>query len=731
MTPLRPFAPGLDAPRPRGHIAAMSDAPEARTILVNGREVEVDPNLTLLQACEEAGEEIPRFCYHERLSVAGNCRMCLIEVKGGPPKPVASCAQNVRDLRPGPEGAPPELFTNTEMVKKAREGVMEFLLINHPLDCPICDQGGECDLQDQAVAYGRGGSRFEENKRAVEEKYMGPLIKTIMTRCIQCTRCVRFATEVAGVNDLGLVNRGENAEITTYLEKAVDTELSGNLIDICPVGALTSKPYAFMARPWELKKTETIDVMDAMCAPIRMDARGREVLRILPRVNDDLNEEWLADKSRFVWDGLKRRRLDRPYIREGGKLRPATWDEAFEVVRARLEITEPSKVAALAGDLVPAEAVKALKDLMAQVGTPHTDCRQDGAAVGVAPNGDRAPRASYLFGPSVAGVDRADAILLIGSNLRWEAPLLNARIRKNWLHRLDLKVGLIGERRDLTYDYEHLGAGPDTLMALARGEGSFAEALQNAERPMIVLGPGALTRSDASGVMAAALRLAESVGAIAEGWNGFGVVQTAAGRAGALDLGFLPGEGGRDVAGILEGARTGEIEVVYNLGADELDTEAMRDAFVIYQGSHGDRGASVADVIFPGASYAEQSGLYVNLEGRVQMTQRAYFPFGEAREDWAILRALSGRLGTPLPYDDLQALREAAIADAPSLGALGLPDVGAAVSAAAWDGADDPSSDVFASVIEDYYLTNPIARASETLRECSETFVATSAMAAE
>ncbi|WP_031553605.1 NADH-quinone oxidoreductase subunit NuoG [Parvularcula oceani] len=705
--------------------------PEKRTIKVNGNEIEVDPSLTLLQACEEAGEEIPRFCYHERLSVAGNCRMCLIEVKGGPPKPVASCAQNVKDLRPGPEGAPPELFTNTPMVKKAREGVMEFLLINHPLDCPVCDQGGECDLQDQAMAYGRAGSRFEENKRAVEEKYMGPLIKTIMTRCIQCTRCVRFATEVAGVNDLGLVNRGENAEITTYLEKAVDTELSGNLIDICPVGALTSKPYAFMARPWELRKTETIDVMDAVCAPIRMDARGREVMRILPRIHEGVNEEWLADKSRFVWDGLKKRRLDRPYIREGGKLRPASWDEAFEVVRARLETTAPEKVGALAGDLVPAEAVKALKDLTDRIGTPHRDCRQDGAKLGLLPNGERAPRSAYTLGSTIEGIDRADAILLIGANPRIEAPLVNARIRKNWLQRMNLKVGVIGERRDLTYDYEHLGAGPESLTALADGKSDFLDVLKNAERPLIIVGMAALSRGDGGAVMSAAMKLAESVGALGGEWNGFGVLQTAAGRTGALDLGFLPKEGGRDFAGILDGAASGEIEVVYNLGADECDVAKLRDAFVIYQGSHGDRGASVADVIFPAASYAEQSGIYVNLDGRVQQTIRAYFPFGEAREDWAILRAFSARLGEPLPYDDLFALRQAMIADAETFAQIDTCEIGAAPRSADFEGAGELSSDPFGSAFEDYYLTNPIARASEILRECSDTYVPKPAAAAE
>jgi len=703
---------------------------ELRTIKVNGQEIDVDPRLTLLQACEEAGEEIPRFCYHERLSVAGNCRMCLIEVKGGPPKPVASCAQNVRDLRPGPDGAPPELFTNTPMVKKAREGVMEFLLINHPLDCPICDQGGECDLQDQAVAYGRDGSRFDENKRAVEEKHMGPLIKTIMTRCIQCTRCVRFATEVAGVDDLGLVNRGENAEITTYLEKAVESELTGNLIDVCPVGALTSKPYAFSARPWELKKVETIDVMDAVGSNVRMDVRGREVMRILPRTHDDVNEEWLADKSRFIWDGLTKRRLDRPYVRTGGKLQPASWDEAFAAIAAKLENTPADKVAAIAGDLVAGEPIKVLKDLMAKIGTPHTDCRQDGSVAGLLPNGAPAPRSSYTFGPGISSIDEADAILLVGTNPRIEAPLLNARIRKNWLNKPDLEVGVIGELADLTYETTLIDAGPAGLRALVDDQHPFADVLEKADKPLIVLGAGALARVDGYAVMASTLQLAEKVGAVSEEWLGFGVLNNAASRVGGLDLGFLPGEGGSDFSGILEGARSGEIDVVYNLGCDEADLSALADAFVIYQGHHGDAGAKVADVILPGAAYPEQSGLYANLEGRVQLANRVYFPFGEAKDDWAILRALSERLGKTLPYDDLFALRQAMIADAPTFGSLDNVEGGELPKSTDWSGAGALSDVPFGRVFADYYQTNSIARASATMAECSEMASAKTAMLA-
>jgi NADH-quinone oxidoreductase subunit G len=700
---------------------------DTRTIKVNGNEIDVRSDLTLLQACEAAGEEIPRFCYHERLSVAGNCRMCLIEVKGGPPKPVASCAQNVRDLRPGPEGEPPELFTNTPMVKKAREGVMEFLLINHPLDCPICDQGGECDLQDQAMAYGRDGTRFEENKRAVEEKHMGPLIKTIMTRCIQCTRCVRFATEVAGVDDLGLVNRGENAEITTYLEKAVESELTGNLIDVCPVGALTSKPYAFTARPWELRKTETIDVMDAVGSNIRVDARGREVLRILPRLHEAVNEEWLADKSRFIWDGLKRQRLDRPFIRENGKLRAASWDEAFDVVAEKLNKTPAEKVAALVGDLVPTEAIKALKDLMASVGTPHTDCRQDGMVLGSAGS----ERSSYLFNSGIAGIEQADAVLLVGTNPRSEAPLVNARLRKSWLANMDLKIGLIGEAFDLTYEYQHLGAGPEALDALASGGDGFLDVLKKAERPAIIVGTGVLSRGDAAAVLAQISGLAKAVGAVTDSWNGFNVLHTAASRVGALDLGFVPDEGGKDTAGILDAAAQGDIEVVYNLGCDELDMAKLEKAFVIYQGHHGDAGAHAADVIFPSAAYTEQNGIYVNMEGRAQMAMRAYFPFGEAREDWAIIRALSGKMGKALPYDDLFSLRQAMIEDAPVLGRLDHVETGTSLDLDALGAAGTVNSDPFRSSVSNYYLTNPIARASDTMAECSATLVEKPAIAAE
>ena len=682
---------------------------ELRKVLIDGEEHEVDADLTLLQACEQAGREIPRFCYHERLSVAGNCRMCLIEVKGGPPKPVASCAQNVRDLRPGPNGEPPEMFTNTKMVKDAREGVMEFLLINHPLDCPICDQGGECDLQDQAMAYGTDGSRYSENKRAVEDKYIGPLVKTIMTRCIHCTRCIRFATEVAGVPELGAIGRGEDMEITTYLESAMSSELQGNVIDLCPVGALTSRPYAYQARPWELKKTETVDVMDALGSNIRADSRSKAVMRFLPRNADDINEEWISDKTRFVWDGLGRQRLDRPYVRKDGKLVPASWAEAFAAIAARLTGMDGSRIAAVAGDLACAESMKALKDLVAALGSPNLDCRQDGAKL------EAGARGGYIFNSGIAGIDEADAILLVGSNPRMEAPVLNARIRRRW-RETGLAVGNIGPASDLTYPVIQLGAGPDTLTGLASGGHSFAQTLRDAKRPMIIVGQGALARADGREVLAAALSLAREVGAVTAEWNGFNVLHTAASRVAGLDLGLVPAAGGRDVGGILEGASSGDIEAVFLLHADEIDTAKLGRAFVVYQGSHGDRGAHRADVILPGAAYTEKSATWVNTEGRAQMGRRAVFPPGEAREDWAILRALSERLGKTLPYDNLAQLRAAMYDDAPNLMRIGQVEPGELPQLSA----GTPGADPFIHAIADFFLTNPIARASRTMAELSQ-----------
>ncbi|BCW89464.1 NADH-quinone oxidoreductase chain 3 [Alphaproteobacteria bacterium SO-S41] len=697
-------------------------------VIVDGTEVDVPGDFSLLQACEAAGAEIPRFCFHERLSIAGNCRMCLIEVKGAP-KPVASCAQQVRDQRPGPNGEPPVLITNSAVIKKAREGVMEFLLLNHPLDCPICDQGGECDLQDQAMGYGRDDARTKEFRRAVTDKYMGPLVKTVMTRCIQCTRCVRFVAEVAGVEEIGASGRGEDMEITTYLEKSLTSELSANIIDLCPVGALTSKPYAFNARPWELRKTESIDAMDAIGSNIRIDARGPEVLRVLPRVNDDVNEEWISDKTRFVVDGLGRQRLDKPYIRRDGKLQPATWDEALAVVADKLKSTAPAKIAAITGDLVSVEPVKALKDLLASFGVASLDCRQDGAKLG-------GPRTSYLFNSTIAGIEDADAILLVGTNPRWEAPLVNSRIRKAWL-RHPVAVARIGAPTDLTYPVSELGEDFGVLGKLAAGEGDFAEALKNAKHPMVIVGQSALARADGAAILAAAAKLAAATGMIgpegAEGWCGFNVLHDAAGRVGALDAGFLPAEGGRDVAGILDGAAKGDVEVVWLLGADEIDTAKLGNAFVIYQGSHGDAGAHRANVILPGAAYTEEPGLFVNTEGRVQKAERAVFPPGEARENWKIIRAVSGAAGKPLPYDDLTALRAALTAAVPHFGTLDTPAGSPGADTALWSGvgaAGEIAAGPVAYKIKDFYLTNPIARASKTMAECSREFIAVPALQA-
>ena len=678
-------------------------------IKIDGVEIEVENGLTLLQACEQAGAEVPRFCYHERLSIAGNCRMCLVEVKGGPPKPQASCAMSVNDLRPGPNGEPPEVFTKTPMVKKAREGVMEFLLINHPLDCPICDQGGECDLQDQAMAYGVEKNRFHENKRAVENKYLGPLVNTNMNRCIQCTRCVRFTTEVAGIEEMGATGRGEDMEITTYLNKAITSELQGNIIDLCPVGALTSLPYEFKARPWELRKTETIDVMDAVGSNIRVDARGREVMRILPRTHEDVNEEWISDKTRFVWDGLKAQRLDRPYVREFGKLRAASWAEAFQRIAQRMSGVAPDRIGIILGDLVGAEEAFSVRQFADQFGIKNIDCRQDGS-----PLGEKGGRAGYLFNTGIAGIEEADQILLIGTNPRVEGPVLNARIRKR-VARGGCPVSVIGERADLTYGYTYLGAGPDTLTQF------LAADQQGSAKPMVIVGQGAIARPDGPQVLAAAYKAAVKLGAIKDGWNGFNVLHTAAGRVGALDVCALPAQdGGKTTRQMLEAAKAGQLDILFLIGADEIDTQALGATFVVYVGTHGDAGAHRADVILSGAAYVEKQVTYVNTEGRPQLTERASFPPGEAREDWAIFRALTEALGNPLPWNNLDELRAAMYKVAPQLMRIDqrtpaptgeLADLGKAEGAM--------SAEPFRSPIADFYMTNPIARASKIMAECS------------
>ena len=681
---------------------------------VNGVEVEFEPGMTVLQVAELAGEEIPRFCYHERLSIAGNCRMCLVEVKPGPPKPQASCALPAADNQ--------EIFTRTPMVKKAREGVMEFLLINHPLDCPICDQGGECDLQDQAMGYGRDDTRYEENKRAVEEKEMGPLIKTVMTRCIQCTRCVRFITEVAGVPEIGLISRGEDVEITTYLGAAVTSELSGNVNDLCPVGALTHRPWAFNYRPWELKKTQSVDVMDALGSAIRVDSRGAAVLRVLPRINEDINEEWLSDKSRYAVDGLGRQRLDRPYVRQNGRLAPASWPEAFAAIAEKVAATSADRIGVVAGDLQDAESLKAALDLFTALGVKNLDCRQDGSALG------SGPREGWLFNSTLAGIESADVVLIVGANPRLEAPVFNTRLRKQWVAG-QTRLGVIGEQADLTYQYDYLGAGPATVAGLAKSRSDFAKAFKAAERPAIIIGQGALAREDGAAVLKALASLAASVKLVREGWNGWNVLHGAAARVAGLDMGFVPGEGALSTRDML---KPGALDLLFLLGADECEASAS-GAFTVYLGSHGDRGAHKADVILPGAAYTEKNGLYVNTEGRVQMGERAVFPKGEAREDWAILRALSDRLGKTLPYDSLDQLRAKLFADHPTFGQIDFApgSIPTLFDLSALGAEGELSETPFKSAVEAFHLTNPIARASVTMAECAALASGGAKMAAE
>ena len=655
-----------------------------RKIVIDGKEVEVEGALTLIQACEEAGIEIPRFCYHERLSIAGNCRMCLVEVVGGPPKPAASCAMQVKDLRPGPEGAPPQVKTNSPMVKKAREGVMEFLLINHPLDCPICDQGGECDLQDQAMAYGVDFSRFREPKRATDDLDLGPLVETHMTRCISCTRCVRFTTEVAGIAQMGQTGRGEDSEITSYLGETLDSNLQGNIIDLCPVGALVSKPYAFTARPWELTKTESIDVMDALGSSIRVDTKGREVMRFLPLNHDGTNEEWISDKTRFVWDGLRRQRLDTPYVRENGKLRAATWPEALE--KAASAIKGASNLAGLVGDLAPVEAAFALKQMVEGQGG-QVECRTDNAKL---PAGNRA---GYVGTAAIEDIDDAKAIMLVGTNPRDEAPVLNARIRKAWIN--GAVVGVIGQAMDLSYEHFHLGTDRAALSDQLGKEHPSAQG----KKSLVIVGQGALNEADGAAVLAKVMQFCEETDSLLM------VLHTAASRVGAMDAGCTT-DGGMTAA--IKGA-----EVIYNLGADEVDIDA--GPFVIYQGSHGDRGAHRADVILPGAAYTEEQGLFVNTEGRPQLALRAGFAPGEAKENWAILRALSAELGATLPFDSLAQLRMALVAEVPHLAQIDqVPENDWQPLAAGKLAKAD-----FRNAVPDFYLSNPIARSSVLMGELS------------
>ena len=666
-------------------------------LTIDAIEVEVRNGTSVIQACEQIGIEVPRFCYHDKLSVPANCRMCLVEIEKTP-KPVASCAMPCADGM--------IVHTNSPMVTKARQGVMEMLLINHPLDCPICDQAGECDLQDQAVAYGQGDSRYREEKRAVKDLELGPLVNTVMTRCIQCTRCVRFADEICGTPELGGINRGEDLKIDTYIEHALTSEMSGNLIDICPVGALTNKPAAFMARSWEFQKTESVDVFDAIGCNIRIDVRGNEVMRVLPRLNDDINEEWINDKSRFAIDGLKRQRLDQPYVRRNGKLVPASWAEAFETIAAKMRQTKPERIAAIAGDMADCESMFALKSLMQAIGSPHIDCRQDGADY------DHSTRAAYIMNSGIAGIEEADAILLIGTNPRHEGTLINARIRKRWL-RGGCRVGMIGAQVDLGYPYQHVG---DTLLALGDlldGKHPFSAILKNAQKPLILVGAGALARKDGAALHRVIRELAESLNAVREDWNGFNILQLAASRVGGLDLDFLPQKDGLATRDIL----SGKADLIWLLGADEVNLKNIGNAFVVYQGHHGDQGAHRADVILPGAAYTEKTGIYVNTEGRAQLALQAAFPPGDAREDWKILRAFSDVVDRSLPFDTITQLRMKMFECAPNLA-----DIGKLAKApwSAFGKTGDISADPFKPAIENFYMTDPISRASVTMAKCTE-----------
>ena len=668
-------------------------------LTIDGLEIEVEAGSTIMQAADYAGIEIPRFCYHERLAIAGNCRMCLVEIEKLP-KLAASCAIPVS------EGM--IVHTKSESVKKAREGVLELLLINHPLDCPICDQGGECDLQDEAVAYGSGESRYCDEKRAVDEKDFGPLVKGTMTRCIHCTRCIRFVTDVAGVPELGGIGRGEHMEVSTYVSHALTSELSGNIVDLCPVGALTSKPYAFTARPWELRKTESIDILDALGSAIRVDSRGNQVMRILPRINDDINEEWLGDKSRHAVDGLTRQRLDRPYVRRKGKLEAVSWDVALETVASHLKKTAPDKIAALTGDLTDVESLYVLKSIMNHLGSPHLDCRIRSEKL-------EGPRSSYIFNSTIAGIDQADFILMIGTNPRHEAPVLNARIRKKWLQG-DLKIALIGHEVDLTYDYDYLGNDASLLDQISQGHHSLSAEIKAAQRPMIIVGQGALSRPDGGVIVRSARTLSENLGLVRDDWNGFNILHVSASLVGGLDIGFLPGPKGRNFEGILSGTQSGDIEFVYLLGVDSIDMSRLGKAFVVYQGHHGDAGASRADVILPGAAYTEKEATFVNTEGRIQFTHLAIFPPGEAKTDWKILRALGDRIAIPLTFDDLGQLRQEIALNHPLFAS---PETIISSPWADFGEVGTLSTQPFEPVIDNYYMTDVISRSSPTMAQCT------------
>ena len=671
-------------------------------IMIDGKDFEVEENLSIIQACEISGVEIPRFCYHEKLSVAGNCRMCLVDIedaRGMSPKPVASCAMQVSDGL--------KIHTKTQRVKKAREGVMEFLLINHPLDCPICDQGGECDLQDQSVAYGVGGSRYEQNKRSVENKDMGPFIKTEMNRCIHCTRCVRFSTEVSGSDEIGAIGRGRDMEITTYLDAAVRSELSGNVIDLCPVGALTSKPYAFSARPWELKQTESIDIMDAVGSNIRIDTKGNKVMRVLPRNNDEINEEWISDKTRFFWDGLSLQRIDKPYLRIDGKLKKISWEKALDVASKRLSNSKPEKIASIIGDLASIESIYALKKLMDLIKSPNTECRQDGSKIG-------GGRERWLFNSKLSGIDESDGCLLIGTNPRIEAAIINSRlIRKSKEN--NYSIGLLGSKVDLNYNYKFLGDDPAIIYDLIHGKSPFNKNLSKMNKPLMIIGQGALRGDKGEDFLNLCIELAHKYNFLKDEWNGFNVLHTAASRPGAMEIGFLPGEKGKDLDQIIKSYKTGDISTLFLLGADEIDISEKNDCFIIYQGHHGDKGANIADLILPSPSFNEQNGLFINTEGRVQESIRATFPLGEAKEDWEIISLISKNMGLANIFNSFEELRSSLFEDYPNLSDLDfcLPVEKFTKKLVI----KDISDHIFTNSLNNFWLSNSITRSSKLMCE--------------
>ena len=681
-------------------------------IIIDGKDFEVEENLSIIQACEVSGVEIPRFCYHEKLSVAGNCRMCLVDIedaRGMSPKPVASCAMQVSDGL--------KIHTKTQRVKKAREGVMEFLLINHPLDCPICDQGGECDLQDQSVAYGLGGSRYEQNKRSVENKDMGPFIKTEMNRCIHCTRCVRFSTEISGSDEIGAIGRGRDMEITTYLDIAVKSELSGNVIDLCPVGALTSKPYAFSARPWELKQTESIDVMDAVGSNIRIDTKGNKVMRVLPRNNDEVNEEWISDKTRFFWDGLSLQRIDKPYLRENGKLRQVSWKKAIDVASDKLLNTNPKKIASITGDLVSIESIYSIKKLMDSIKSPNTECRQDGSKI----NGGRE---KWLFNSKLSGIDVSDGCLLIGTNPRIEAALINSRIVRKSKEK-NYSVGLLGNKSELNYNYDYLGDDPSIIYDLIDNKSPFCEKLSKMNKPIMIIGQGALKGDEGEDYLNLCIELANNYNFLKNDWNGFNVLHTAASRPGAMEIGFLPKERGKDLDQIIDGYKNGDISTLFLLGADEIEISEKTDCFVIYQGHHGDKGANIADLILPSPSFNEQNGLFINTEGRIQESIRATFPIGEAKEDWEIISLISKKMGLENIDNSFEDLRSSLFQSFPHLADIDMCLSGEKLPEKIER--KDIKKHVFKNSLNNFWLSNSITRSSRLMCERNNISVKTTA----